>query len=93
VFVYLLSSKPYATLYIGVTNGLVRRIWEHKTKASCGFTEKYGTVRLIYFEQMDDPMTAITREKQLKKWRRAWKVELIEKANPDWHDLYPGIVS
>jgi putative endonuclease len=91
MFVYLLSSKPYGTLYIGVTNDLVRRVWEHKNKAARGFTEKYGVARLIYFEQIDSPIEAITREKQLKKWRRDWKIELIEKSNPDWHDLYPGI--
>ncbi len=93
MFVYLLSSKPYGTLYIGVTNDLVRRVWEHKNKVARGFTEKHGVVRLIYFEQIDGPIEAITREKQLKKWRRSWKVELIEKSNPDWHDLYPGIAN
>ena len=93
MFVYLLSSKPYGTLYIGVTNDLVRRVWEHKNEVAQGFTERYGVVRLIYFEQIDSPIEAITREKQLKKWRRSWKVELIEKSNPDWHDLYPGIAS
>jgi putative endonuclease len=91
VYVYLLASKPRGTLYIGVTNDLARRVWEHKTKAVGGFTLKYDVTRLVYFEKYEDPILAITREKQMKKWLRAWKVSLIESANPHWADLYPGL--
>jgi putative endonuclease len=91
VYVYLLASKPRGTLYIGVTNDLARRVWEHKTKAVAGFTLKYDVTRLVYFEKYEDPILAITREKQMKKWLRAWKVSLIESANPHWADLYPGL--
>jgi len=78
-------------LYIGVTNDLVRRVYEHKSKAAEGFTKKYGVGRLVYFEQFDDVANAIRREKRLKKWNRAWKVRLIEETNPNWTDLYPSI--
>ncbi len=91
MYVYLLASKPRGTLYIGVTNDLARRVWEHKTKAVTGFTLKYDVTRLVYFEKYEDAISAITREKQMKKWRRAWKVSLIESANPHWSDLYPGL--
>jgi putative endonuclease len=90
-YVYILASKVGGTLYIGVTNDLVRRVWEHKSKLIESFTEKYDVVRLVYFEQFDDPENAIKREKRLKKWNRAWKVRLIEENNPNWDDLYPGI--
>ncbi len=92
-YVYLLSSAPRGTLYIGVTNDLLRRVWEHRNKVADGFTSKYNVARLVYFEQFGDAISAITREKQMKKWRRAWKVELIEKANPDWSGLYAGLAS
>jgi putative endonuclease len=74
-----------------VTNDLARRIYEHKTKAVAGFTSKYGVNRLVWFETYDDPTAAIAREKQLKKWRRDWKVALIEVDNPDWRDLYDAV--
>jgi putative endonuclease len=90
-WVYILASKLGGTLYIGVTNDLVRRVYEHKTKAVEGFTRKYGVERLVYFEMFDDIENAIRREKQLKKWNRAWKVRLIEESNPNWDDLYPSI--
>jgi putative endonuclease len=77
---------------VGVTNDLVRRVYEHKTKAVPGFTARYGVDRLVWFEVHDDPLTAIAREKELKKWRRDWKVRLVEEQNPDWRDLYPEIV-
>ena len=90
-YVYILASKIGGTLYIGVTNDLIRRVAEHKLKLIESFTKDYDVLKLVYFEQFDDPENAIKREKRLKKWRRAWKIALIEKANPDWNDLYPGI--
>jgi putative endonuclease len=91
-FVYLLASRKYGTLYLGVTNDLVRRIHEHKIKAVPGFSARYGVDRLMWFEVYDDPVAAISREKELKKWRRDWKIRLIEEENPDWLDLFPGLV-
>jgi putative endonuclease len=90
-FVYLLASRKDGTLYLGVTRDLVRRVYEHKTKAASGFTSRYDVRRLVWFEIYDDPSSTIAREKQLKKWQRAWKIELIEKENPDWRDLYEEI--
>ena len=90
-YVYLLASKKYGTLYLGVTNDLVRRTYEHRTKAVGGFTKRYDVDKLVWFEIYDDAVTAITREKELKKWRRDWKIRLIEETNPEWVDLYPGI--
>jgi len=90
--IYILASKRNGTLYIGVTSNLVKRVWQHKNKAVSGFTEDYRVNTLVYFEQFDDMYTAITREKQLKTWGRAWKISLIEKANPNWNDLYDDIV-
>ncbi|PSO15658.1 GIY-YIG nuclease family protein [Bradyrhizobium sp. MOS003] len=89
--VYILASKKHGTLYIGVTSDLIRRVYEHKTKAVPGFTTKYGVEKLVLFEIHDDAVTAIAREKELKKWRRDWKTRLIEEQNPNWDDLYPGI--
>ncbi len=90
-YVYLTASKKHGTLYLGVTNDLVRRIYEHKNKFVPGFTAQYDVVRLVWYEVYDDPATAIAREKELKKWRRDWKIALIEEENPDWLDLYPSI--
>ena len=90
-YVYILASRIGGTLYIGVTNDLVRRIAEHKSKSAVGFTKRYGVDRLVYFECFDGIEQAIHREKRLKKWTRAWKVQLIEGQNPNWDDLYPGI--
>ena len=90
-YVYILASKPQGTLYIGVTNDLVRRIHEHRIDAIEGFTKKYGVHQLVYFEPSEGIEAAIQREKQLKKWERAWKVRLIETSNPDWHDLFPTL--
>jgi putative endonuclease len=92
-WVYILASKVGGTLYIGVTNNLVRRVHEHRTDAVPGFTRKYGVHRLVYYEQFSDIESAIRREKRLKKWNRAWTIRLIEDSNLDWHDLYPGIAS
>ena len=87
-FVYILASKRNGTLYIGVTNDLVRRVWEHKNNKIEGFTKRYKVHNLVYYEYTDDVRSAIEREKQLKKWKREWKLELIEKENPEWEDLY-----
>ena len=90
-FVYILASRIGGTLYIGVTNDIIRRVGEHKLKIAEGFTKKYEVSRLVYFEIFDQIEHAIQREKRLKKWPRAWKISLIEKQNPDWIDLYPEI--
>ena len=92
MYVYILASRPRGTLYIGVTKDLVRRVWQHKSKEIEGFTSRYGVDQLVYFEEFGDPVSAIEREKQLKKYNRAWKIELIENVNLDWTDLYPKIV-
>jgi putative endonuclease len=91
-YVYILASKLGGTLYIGVTNDLIRRIAEHKAKLAEGFTRKYGVDRLVYFECFEDIEAAIHREKRLKKWPREWKIKLIEERNPTWSDLYPELV-
>ena len=90
-YVYLLASERNGTLYLGVTNDLVRRIYEHKNKIVRGFTQRYGVSRMVWFEIYDDPTSAIIREKDIKKWRRAWKMRLIEESNPQWVDLYDQI--
>ena len=89
-YVYLLASKKHSTLYLGVTNDVVRRVYEHRTKAVGGFTKRYGVDKLVWFEIYEDAATAIGREKELKKWRRDWKIRMIEEQNPEWSDLYPG---
>ncbi|TBW35936.1 GIY-YIG nuclease family protein [Siculibacillus lacustris] len=86
-FVYILASRRNGTLYIGVTNDLVRRIGEHCSGAVPGFTRRYGVTRLVYFEIYDRIDEAITREKQLKGWNRTWKIRLIEASNPEWRDV------
>ena len=90
-YVYLTASGKHGTLYLGVTNNLVRRIHEHKSKIVPGFTSQYDVTRLVWYEVYDDPTNAITREKDIKKWRRDWKIRLIEEDNPDWSDLYSSI--
>jgi putative endonuclease len=90
-YVYLLASKKHGTLYLGVTNDIVRRVSEHRTKAVPGITSRYDVHKLVWFEIYDDAASAIAREKELKKWRRDWKIRLIEEQNPGWEDLYPGI--
>jgi putative endonuclease len=92
-YVYILASRIGGTLYIGVTNDLVRRVWEHKKAEAESFTKDYDVNRLVYFECFEDIEAAIHREKRLKKWTRAWKIALIEKDNPDWIDLYPEIAA
>jgi putative endonuclease len=86
-YVYILASNKHGTLYIGVTNDVIRRVYQHKTKAVRGFTKRYNVDKLVYFEIFEDPLSAITREKQLKKWHREWKLQLIEGKNPGWVDL------
>jgi len=87
-YVYILANKRNGTLYIGVTNNLQRRVYEHKQNQIKGFTNKYKVHRLVYYESTSDIKAALQREKQLKKWERSWKIELIEKDNPSWQDLY-----
>ena len=91
-YVYILASKRNGTLYIGVTNNLTRRVYEHKNDLINGFTKKYKVHMLVYYEHANDIYSAIQREKSLKKWERKWKIELIETMNPDWHDLYEELV-
>ena len=90
--VYILASQKNGTLYIGVTGNLVQRIWQHKNDLVEGFTKRYGIHMLVYYELHSDINSAITREKQLKKWNREWKLGLIEQNNPQWHDLWPTII-
>ncbi|MFC5423487.1 GIY-YIG nuclease family protein [Bosea eneae] len=87
--VYLLASRRDGTLYLGVTRDLARRVHEHKSKILPGFSQKYGVDRLVWYEEYPTAVEAIEREKDIKKWRRQWKVNLIEESNPDWADLYP----
>lgn len=86
-YVYILAHAKRGVLYIGVTNNLERRVFEHKSGQCDGFTKKYHVHKLVYFEETTDPHSAISREKQLKNWHRDWKINLIEKTNPDWRDL------
>jgi putative endonuclease len=90
--VYILASKRNGTLYIGVTGDLIKRTWEHKNNMVEGFTKRYGVHRLVWYEQHDNMESAIEREKRLIEWKRAWKLELIEEANPNWQDLYWSII-
>ena len=88
---YILASGHYGTLYVGVTSNLVGRLWQHRNNALPGFTSQYVVHRLVYFEIFGDMKRAITREKQLKNWRRQWKINLIDEANPQWADLAMGL--
>ena len=92
-YVYILASERNGTLYIGMTNNLARRVWEHRQGSVEGFTKRYNVHRLVYCESFARPLEAIQREKRLKKWNRAWKVRLIESANPDWKDLYGTVMN
>jgi putative endonuclease len=91
-YVYILASKKNGTLYIGVMNDLIRRVYEHKNDFVNGFTKKYQVHRLVYYEHTHDVKSAIQKEKQMKKWKRQWKIELIEDMNPGWNDLYDEVV-
>jgi putative endonuclease len=92
-YIYILASDRNGTLYVGVTNDLIRRVGEHKRAEIAGFTKRYGVKKLVYFESCDNAAGAIQREKHIKKWYRRWKIELIETHNPDWHDLAPGLIA
>lgn len=92
-YVYILASKKNGTLYVGVTNDLIRRVYEHKNELLPGFTKKYHIHNLVYYEQTTDIKSAIVREKRLKTWKRMWKIKLIEDFNPTWEDLYNGLVN
>ncbi|MEM9839608.1 MAG: GIY-YIG nuclease family protein [Pseudomonadota bacterium] len=91
-FVYLLASRMHGTLYCGVTNDLRKRVWQHRSGEWTGFTERYGVHRLVWYETHGDISAAIVREKRIKRWRRVWKLRLIEDINPNWNDLYPALL-
>ena len=90
--VYILASKPNGTLYIGVTSDLLKRVWQHKNDLVEGFTRRYGVHALVWYESHETMESAIIREKALKEWKRSWKLELIERNNADWRDLYADLV-
>lgn len=90
--VYLMASQRNGTLYVGVTSDLVKRVWEHRQDAVKGFTQRYQVHDLVWYEQHETAESAIGREKQIKKWNRNWKIELIQAMNPDWRDLYEDVV-
>jgi len=92
-YVYILASKKNGTLYIGVTNDLIRRVYQHKSDLVDGFTKKHRVHNLVYYEQTENVESAIIKEKRLKKWNRQWKIDLIEKNNPQWRDLYVELVA
>ena len=92
MFVYIMTNKPEGTIYVGVTNDLVRRVHEHRNHLVKSFTDRYNLERLVWFERHDGPTDAIRREKALKRWNRAWKIDLIKSVNPDWRDLWSEIV-
>ena len=91
-YVYILASKRNGTLYIGVTNDLIKRVYEHKNDIIGGFTKTYAVHDLVYYEQTSDVESAILQEKRMKKWKRKWKLRLIEEFNPEWRDLYEDIL-
>jgi putative endonuclease len=91
-YVYIMASKRNGTLYVGVTSDLVQRTWQHKDDQVEGFTSKYAVKMLVCFEVHETPESAIAREKQIKKWNRAWRLNLIERSNPQWRDLYDSVI-
>ncbi len=91
-YVYILASKPYGTLYIGVTNNLSRRIYEHRDGIASAFTRRYNVKRLVWYEEYRTVAEAIQRETSLKRWKRDWKIDLVNKTNPEWRDLYETLV-
>lgn len=91
-WVYIMTNRPNGTLYVGITNDIVRCTYEHRTGFNRGFTKRYSLHRLVHFEWHEDIRTAIQREKNIKEWPRAWKTRLIMQANPDWRDLYPDLL-
>jgi putative endonuclease len=90
--VYILTSRKHGTLYVGVTSDLVRRIWEHKNDSAKSFTKRYGIHTLVWYEQHETMESAIDREKAIKEWKRKWKIDLIERSNPEWSDLYDSLL-
>jgi putative endonuclease len=90
--VYILASKRNGTLYVGVTSDLIKRVWQHKSDLAEGFTQEHAVHNLVWYEMHETMESAITREKQIKAWKRLWKLRLIEESNPDWADLYEQIV-
>jgi putative endonuclease len=90
--VYILASGRNGTLYTGITSNLIKRIWEHREGVVDGFTKEYGVKTLVWYELTENPDAAITREKQIKAWKRGWKLKLIEERNPEWRDLYQDII-
>ena len=91
-YVYILSNKPYGTLSVGVTSDLIKRVWQHKEGLVEGFTKQHGLKWLVWYEQHASMIEAIAKEKRIKKWHRDWKVNLVQSMNPEWNDLYSGIV-
>ncbi len=91
-YVYIMSNKKHGTIYVGVTNNLIRRVFEHKQKEADCFTKEHNLTKLVYFEETSYLQSALKREKQIKNWKRIWKIELIEKENPEWRDLYNDLV-
>ncbi|MGH7204311.1 MAG: GIY-YIG nuclease family protein [Candidatus Levyibacteriota bacterium] len=91
-YVYILASKKYGVLYVGVTNNVIKRTYQHKYNLVEGFTKKYSVHLLVYYESLNDIHSALLKEKQMKKWKRQWKINLIEKNNPEWKDLYEDII-
>ncbi len=91
-FTYILTNKPYGTLYIGMTSDLLGRAYQHKNKTFEGFSRRYSLDKIVYFEYSNDVNATVRREKQLKKWNRQWKINLIEEFNPDWKDLYENLI-
>jgi putative endonuclease len=92
-YVYMLASGRYGTLYLGVTSDLIKRVWQHREGFAEGFTKEHGVTKLVWFEAHTDAISAITREKQLKKWNREWKIKLIQQENPLWRDLYEELTA
>jgi putative endonuclease len=91
-WIYILTNRPYGTLYTGVTSNLIKRVYQHKNHLLNGFSKKYNTKLLVYYDSCEDIYFAITREKQIKKWKRLWKIQLIESTNPQWSDLYEELL-
>jgi putative endonuclease len=92
-YVYILANRAYGTLYVGVTSDLARRVWEHREHLVAGFTAKHRIHHLVWYELHDSIEAAITREKQIKEWHRAWKINLIQEMNPEWRDLYDDLTA
>ena len=92
-YVYIMASRRNGTIYIGATSDLIRRVWQHRNGAVAGFTKRYGCTLLVWFQAFDSLDAARHRELQMKEWRRAWKLRMIEELNPDWDDLYPKLIS